>query len=211
MAPESTKDPVTFAFAAKVRSALSVPLIIPRKVLVPLFPWVKVLRKLPRLTLLAKLRLAVLLASDTTVESSPNWTLPPMEMPPPNRVLSNARFPFEANVPPLRFSTLAEPLPKPVVPRAITVPELIVKDWAFVVEEYVPVPKTPEPLMMKPVPAVVEIAWPLKSKVEPEPKLIVRTAPLVPKVDPIPAKFTLTLFETVTLPTLVAAPIPANE
>ena len=75
---------------------------------------------------------------------------------------------------------------------------------------YTPVANTPEPVMINPVPAVVEICCPLKSKSEPLPRLIVRTAPLVANVLPA-VKLTVTFVPNVMFPTFVVAPMPPIE
>jgi hypothetical protein len=92
----------------------------PPKVIVPLFPKVKVLTTPPRFIVSENVRLDVLPASELTVESSPNCTSPPMVMPPvylPVKVLLEL---LAATVPPLRAS--APPEPMALTPCMMTVP-----------------------------------------------------------------------------------------
>jgi hypothetical protein len=78
---------------------------------------------------------------------------------------------------------------------------------------YVPPAKArvPAPLLMNPVPTVVDIACEPRLKTDPTPISRVLTAPLVANVLPMDAKLTLTLFARVIFPTFTTAPIPANE
>ena len=199
--------PSVFALAAKVIPPDPVLEIIALKVFAPLFPWVKIRLIAPRETLLAKERLAVLLARATIVASSPNCTFPPIVIPPPKRVLAKLRLSFDASVPPFNTKVLPVPLPNPVVPRAITVPAFRVKEPS--VAPPAPVAKTPAPFFIKPLPAVVPNAFEFKSKSEPAPISKVRTAPPVPHVPLIAEKVTLVLAAKVTFPTLPVPP-PVN-
>ena len=67
-------------------------------------------------------------------------------------------------VPPLTVRVLVPPLPKAVVPLAITVPALRVKPPGKAAPAEA---KTPAPFLINPVPAAVEIACPLKSNSPP--------------------------------------------
>ena len=194
--------PSVFALAAKVMPSDPVLEIIALKVFVPLFPWVKIRLTAPRETLLAKERLAVLLARATIVASSPNCTLPPITLPPPNLVFAKLRDAVPATTPPFKVRTLVALPPIASTPRAITVPALSVKP-----PEYAPpaVARTPVPFLIKPVPAAVDMACVPKSRRDPVPMSRVRVA-LVAIVPPAPEKLTVAPLAKVIFPTLTTLP-----
>ena len=161
----------------------------------------------PRETLFANERLAELLARLTTVDSSPNWMLPPMLIPAPYFVSSIILVALDATVPPFNVSRLEAAPPMALTPRRIIVPAFSVKPPLYVFPASA---KTPVPFFMNPVPEVVENDCVEKSITPPAPTSMVLTAPFVARVFAAALKFTVTPLATVMFPTLIVAPIPAK-